>query len=209
MKPLFNPCACVRWWPILFGPLVVVTIYVARSAPWLDIEWFGRRVQDNSPLPYVLTLSAFGVALYRATVRRNPVMALLAAMALAIFNREVHWFMTIGDSEPFSPTSTMAYLTLAAVLLIGFRWRQRLAPYLRDGRLAQWLIMTAATYVFAVAVGKGWIKFMLPDERAIRSYLEESTENAAHVMLLLTSFMGWRRGSVAQTSDRMNASDAT
>jgi len=180
-----------HWWPLLFGPCVIVTVYIARAGGYLEV--FGRSVQDDSPLPYVLTLTAFAIAAARAFVTRNTLMGLIAIMALAVFNREVHWEIPLEGGDAFSPTTTMAYLTLAGVLAFGYLRYERVGPWLCRGRVAQWLIIAAATYVLAVAVGKGWIKFMLPDDRAIRNYLEETCENAAHITLIVTTLTGWRK----------------
>lgn len=176
------------WWPILFAPVVVGLVYLSMATGWSQV--FHRRVQDDMLLPYIITLAAFFVALGRGLVGRNPLMLLIAAMALAVFNREVHWFIQLGDDESFSPCSTMAYATLAAVCFIGW-WRyDRIGPYLSRGRVAQWLIMTAITYVFAVGIAKGWFKVIVYNDDAMRSYLEETIENVAHTMLLLTTFTG-------------------
>jgi len=182
-----------HWWPILLPLFVAGLIYLAHATGW---SWvFHRRVQDDTPLPCVLTFAAFLVALVRGLAGRNTLLLLIAAMALAAFNREVHWFITIGDREPFSPCSTMAYVTLGAVCFIGW-WRyDRIAPCLSRGRIAQWMMMTAVAYVFAVGIGKGWFKFAVYNDDAMRSYLEETLENVAHAMLLLTTFTGRGRRS--------------
>lgn len=41
-----------------------------------------------------------------------------------------------------------------------------------------------------VAIGKGWIKAFVLDDDFIRTHLEETIENVAHFMLLLTALTG-------------------
>lgn len=170
-----------HWSPILAGPLTVVIIYIARH--FGHLEWFSRVWQDDTILPYALTASAAVFALLRGLIWRNPLMLMLAAMAGACFYRELHWAFS----------SPLAYITLGVNIFIGRRWYDRIGPYLCRGRIAQWLVMTAATYVFAVALAKGWIQFLIPDDDFMRDYLEETCENVAHLMLLGTVlFAGWK-----------------
>jgi hypothetical protein len=169
-----------HWWPVLLGPVTVAVIYLYD--PNGQKLLFSRQWQDNTILPYALTLGAFGVATGRALVGRNPLMALLAAMALVIFYRELHWAFS----------SEIAYATLVTTCLVGRHWYAQVGPYLCRGRIAQWLIMSAASYVFAVAVAKGWIQHIVPNDEVLRNYYEETCENVAHTMLLFTALFTGR-----------------
>ncbi|QNN21987.1 hypothetical protein HED60_06780 [Planctomycetales bacterium ZRK34] len=163
-----------HWWPVLLGPMLVVVIYLYD--PNAEKMLFSRQWQDNTILPYALTLAAFGAAVFRALAGRNPLMALVAAMALVIFYRELHWAFS----------SEIAYAMLVTVCLIGWRWYDKVGPFLCRGRIAHWLIMTAALYVFAVGVAKGWFQHIVPNDDVLRTGYEETSENLAHTALLFT-----------------------
>lgn len=177
-----QPLRWWQWWPVLAVPVMTVVVYFAHGTSLGAV--FTRSWQDNTPLPYMI-ISAAGVLFAgRWISERNPLMLMMAAMSAAILGREIH----------YEGSSIVAYATLFTLLSLGHRYYHAIAEPLARGRIRQWIIMTAVSYVMAVAIAKGWFKAVVPLAGS-RSDLEETVENIAHLMLLLTSFTGYRRAA--------------
>lgn len=185
-----------QWWPMGLPLCAIGLIYV--SHPLGFHEFFGRRVQDDTPLPYVLSGLALAVFVIRACRHRCLLMVLMAAMAAGILGREIH----------YEGSTVVAFATLAACIAVGW-WRyEAIKPALSRGAVARWILMTGLAYVLAVAVAKGWLKWVLPTEgKALwwtstpvdKKELEETLENVAHLMLLATALMGWHTTEAPRT----------
>ena len=91
-----------------------------------------------------------------------------------------------------------------------FLWRARIKPYIdANPRAKVWLIATAATYLLSQLIARHALEHMLPDGSVPATYLrymdglmEETVENVAHAMLLVTVLVGRAPGASIRCSER-------
>lgn len=177
-------------WPGLLaaGPLATVFVYVAHAQAWPVLGKPALETYAISVLP--LALAAFLLKAWRTHRRLYLFMAAFALIALL---REWH----------FAWTGKGVYLMLLALILAA-AWQHRvLMSEARDGPFLPWFKGTLVVYFLGVLVARRVFRDILPDEQPIHVALEETLENVAHSMLLLTALAGsWKRRpeSAAPTS---------
>lgn len=76
-------------------------------------------------------------------------------------------------------------------MLLGWTWlwRKRLRPFADAGNFLPWFKATMAIYVLAVLLARRAFRDVLPYEDAVNTQLEETMENVAHSMLLITGLV--------------------
>jgi len=164
----------LAWWPVVIGPLTVAGVWAASSVGW---DWCLAK-GPHEVIAICLLSAAVLTYVARTRTGGNPVHLLLTVLAVVFLLREIHWDWT----------SPGVYVAVACLGVWTAVWRKRLWPAVHVGRLWQWLCATGATYVLAQLIARRVLRDMLPDEQHLHSAYEELTENAAHLMLLVTAF---------------------
>ncbi len=179
----------VNWWLLLLIPLTIA-LFVAHSR--LDPKGF-QRLQNSleHPAPYLVALAAVIFAA-RFIYTRNPLCAILTVLAAAFVIREFHFEWRSGERH-FDWTGKGVYVVLVALAVWAVFWRKRLAEPLSDWRHTSWLIVTCAAYVTAQLIARRVFR-SIPGEQEIHRSLEECAETTAHLLLIVSSFIGsWRK----------------
>ena len=109
---------------------------------------------------------------------RSPLPILVFLTASLLF-REIHLDYT-GDA---------IYVCLVITLIWVIRWRERISPQLQEGPVFPWLIATLFTYSISQAIARRFFR-IIPGEELLHVPLEEATETAGHIMLIVTSCAG-------------------
>lgn len=165
----------VNWWLLLIGP-AAVGASIALSVVY---DGFMRLQSDlEVPAPYLPAGAAVIYAIGFGRTR-NPLLGLLATLAVALSIREFH----------FDWAGKGIYVMLAALGVWAVLWRSRLAGPLTDWRHTSWLLATMAAYVLSQVIARRAFRFV-PGEQVIHRPLEECAETAAHLMLIVTSLLG-------------------
>lgn len=179
-RRLYSKCA--RWWPVLIGPaaLVVLVLIAEQFAPGV------MKVYTEPVSPPLLGVATLVFAL-RAWRTGNPLCAILTGLALAFTCREIH----------FAGTHRGIYVALVVLVIWTIHWRKRLAVAIRDTTHVRWVASSALTYVLSMVVSRRVFSAkhlgMIPNEDIIHITLEEGLELVAHLLLLLSAFMGgWK-----------------
>jgi hypothetical protein len=171
----------IKWWPVLLGPLGILYVYAMDAA---GLGYFvGRHTNELAAMPIIGLVS---LLFWTAAIRyRSEFHLVLAVLTLGFFFREWH----------FEGTGTGVY----AVLLICLVWaalrRGRLKQPYVTGSTRYWLVAALTTYLLSQLIARrvfsagelGW----LPYEHALHISLEETVENLAHLMMLVTSIVSW------------------
>ena len=172
----------VRWWPVLIGPAVLVAlVFVAER---FDL---GAMKRYSEPVSPPLLAAAAALFALRAWRTRNPFCLILAGLAVAFTCREIH----------FEWTNVGIKVALGALVVWTVLWRKRLVEPLRNITHVRWVAAAALTYALCMLVQKRVFKperlGIIPNEDVIHVTLEEGLELVAHLLLLLSAFMGaWK-----------------
>jgi hypothetical protein len=167
------------WWPVLLGPIAMISVYLAKG---LEFEGFyNKRIHETLALIILpLAIVSYGTG---AAYGRRPIHLILTVLTIALFCREWH----------FTGTSTGIYISLVAIGIWTYLWREKIKPALQYRQFRIWLISTCATYFLSVLISRRLFKHLfLPMEKQLHVPLEEVTETAAHLMLLITSLIAWK-----------------
>ena len=164
----------------MLSPLgVVVAVIYSQLDPAIFYR-FQRTLEI--PAPFLVGF-VFVVYAVRAYVTRNPLYILLAALTFSLTMREIH----------FTGTHKGIYVALVVVGIWTFAWRDRIAEPLKDWRHTSWLIAALAAYVLSQVIARRAFR-AIPGEHQIHRSLEECAETIAHLILIVTSFVGnWRK----------------
>ncbi len=173
-----------------------------RIKPWLKRINPSLMLAPLAPVLFVITANAFtwdallskhlhetaaiilvGIALLifaiRTRLHHGPIYPLLLFLTASLLFREIHLPYT-GDA---------IYICLAITLIWGYRARAQLAPQLQIGPLYPWLTATLFTYFISQAIARRFFR-IIPGEDLLHVPLEETTETAAHILLIITSCIG-------------------
>lgn len=161
----------------------MVLVYVAYVLQWSQL--LDKSLQET--LALVITVLAFISFSLRYYSGRSPVHLILVVLAVVFFCREVH----------FAGTSSGVYVALVVIGAWVMYWRRRLKPLIDNGQFRFWLVSTLGTYLLSQLIARRVFRF-LPHESELHVPLEEIVENAAHLMLFVTSFVGRRQGSISR-----------
>ncbi len=167
-------------WPGLLaaGPLTVAFVYFAHAKGWSLINR-----APNEALALAILGTAVIILAIRASLQASPLYLLLGCFVLIAWLREWHFgWMHHG-----------VYLMLLMLLLWTWLWRERITPLAREGIFMYWLKATFAIYFLSVLLARRAFRDVLPYEELLNTQLEETMENVAHTMLLITGLLGqWR-----------------
>jgi hypothetical protein len=163
-----------HWWPLALGPLAILCVYGAHHVGWTSII----AKPPHEALALVLIFSASLAFAARALHGDGPAYTILGVLATAFACREVHWAWTHKG----------VYVAVLGVFVWALCWRERLLPNVMAGRFLPWLVSTGFVYVLSVLVARRAFRGILPLEPELHVALEETLENVAHAMLLLTAF---------------------
>lgn len=167
---------------LMLAPLVSVVSVIC--AHWLDWQWFLSKPLHEG-LAIVLVSAAFLILLLRVRRGHGPYFVWFSFLVGSLLFREIHlpW------------TGKTIYVCLVVALIWGVCWRERILPRLVERRSFPWLFATLFTYFFSQLIARRVFRGM-PNESLLHVPLEEVTETMAHVMLIVTSFVGkWQRSA--------------
>lgn len=159
---------------LAIGPLTIGFVYFAHAHDWTLIE----RGPAEITAPIILSIAAMVFA-FKAVLQRNPVALLLGCFAVIAWLREWH----------FDWVHHGVYVLLAILGGWIWLWRKRLRPFADAGSFLPWFKATMVIYVLAVLLARRAFRDVLPYEDVVNTQLEETMENVAHLMLLITSFV--------------------
>lgn len=167
-----------QWWPVLLGPVAMVSVYLAKGFNLED--FYAKRLHEILALIILpLAIVSYGAG---AAYGRRPFHLILTILTIALFCREWH----------FAGTGIGIYISLVGVGVWTYLWREKIKPALQYGPFRIWLISTCATYFLSVLISRRLFKHLfLPMEGKLHVPLEEVTETAAHLMMLVTSLISW------------------
>ena len=173
----------LHWWPFLLGPLGMLYVYFLDALGSADLA--GRQPNELVAMPIIgLASFIFWIAAIR---ERSEFHLLLAVLTLGFFFREWH----------FEGTSTGVYIVALACVAWAILRRDHLAPAYYQGNTRYWLMAALATYVLSQLIARRVFAAryldLLPNEEALHIALEETVENVAHLMMLVTSMVAWPR----------------
>ena len=171
-----NPGKISDWWPLLFGPAIILTVYISYLLNPHPSCWIGNKPRLEM-LAIYFTSAATIIYLIRIIFSRNPVFILLFALSLTFLCREIH----------FAGTTTGVYIALAILGVWSLFWQDRIFEGLKKGALLKWVVSTFAIYFLSVLVARRVFRFM-PLEDILHVPFEEMLENGAHLMLIATAF---------------------
>jgi hypothetical protein len=176
------------YWPVLLGPATVVAVYVAWSAG-VETELQKGPLELAAIVLTGVALLCWGV---QALQSRDPVAILVTFLALAFFQREIH----------FEGSDEILYVMALSLLVWAFAWRNRLPEALALGRRWPWLAATGLTYLLSQLVARR-VFSGFPLEYELHIWVEEAIENTAHVMLVVSAFAHrWPRRPGARASSK-------
>jgi len=162
-----------RWWPALLGPAVVVLISVLHA----NGMRFGESKMILERIAYGCIGGAVLAHLYRYLRNRMEVHLLLLVLAAEFLHREF-------GHQPW------VYVVLVLVCIWGVVRFKNLLPQFELGRMWPWIICTGWTYFLSQLIARRALR-IIPIERALHVPWEETLENLAHLMLLVTAFADW------------------
>lgn len=165
---------------LMLAPLVSVAMVIC--AHWLEWKWFLSKPLHEGLAIFLVSVS-FVVVLVRARRGHGPFFVWLLFLVGSLLFREIHipW------------TGKTIYVCLVVFVIWGVRWWERIVPQLEEGSTFPWLFATLFTYFFSQLIARRVFRGM-PNEALLHVPLEEVTETMAHVMLIVTSFLGsWKR----------------
>ncbi len=189
------------WWPLLIAPIGVLACIISHALG--QMQWADKPVQEVAAI--ILTSLALIAGVMKFAVVRHRLYLLFALLGLSVLLRECHWEWT----------TKFIYITIAALSLWAFAWRERLTPYVNaHPHIKVWLIATAVTYVFSQFIARRGFQHLSPEGsaaaelfEAIYTDTEEVVENLAHFMLLITILLGSWRSETATANDTQPSYD--
>ena len=149
---------------------------------WAGLEnLYAKRLHETLALVILpLALVSYGAG---AAYGRRSIHLILTILTIALFCREWH----------FKGTGIGIYVSLVAVGVWTYLWREKIKPALLHKQFRIWLISTCTTYFLSVLISRRLFKHLfLPLEKQLHVPLEEVTETAAHLMMLITSLIAWK-----------------
>jgi len=167
-----------HWWPVLLGPATMIGVYLAKG---FNLEGFyAKRLHETFAVIILpLAIISYGAG---AAYGRRPFHLILTVLTIALFCREWH----------FAGTGIGIYISLVGIGVWTYLWREKIKPALQYRSFRIWLISTCATYLLSVLISRRLFKHLfLPMEGKLHVPLEEVTETAAHLMMLVTSLIAW------------------
>ncbi len=171
-----NPGKIRDWWPLLFGPAIILTVYISYLLNPHPSCWVGNKARLEL-LALYFTSAATIIYLIRVIFSRNPVFILLFALSVTFLCREIH----------FAGTSTGVYIALVILGIWSLFWQDRIFEGLKKGELFKWVVSTFSVYFLSQLVARRVFRFM-PLEDILHVPFEEMLENGAHLMLITTAF---------------------
>jgi len=171
-----NPGKISDWWPLLFGPAIILTVYISYLLNPTPSCWVGNKARLEM-LAIYFTSAATIIYLIRVIFSRNPVFILLFALSLTFLCREIH----------FAGTSAGVYIALGILGAWTLLWQDRIFEGLKKGALLKWVISTFSVYFLSQLVARRVFRFM-PLEDILHVPFEEMLENGAHLLLITTAF---------------------
>lgn len=110
---------------------------------------------------------------------KTPFFIILSYLTFAFFMREIH----------FPGAKAFCYVSLVAVFVWAWIWREKIQPELNDRKLMTWLFTAFVTYGWSQFVARKGLAF-IPNELFFHEALEEGSENLGHILMLITSLSG-------------------
>ena len=190
----------LRWWPIVLAPLTIAVVYTIRAVP-LDAEVFGikrfglqlmrwtcKEYQEDVALvlmPLAVLLSA--VRLLKAWLERHRpgadagrvrLFLIWTVFTAVLLCREIH----------FAGTSTGVYVAAALIAAWCYVWRDSLKRHVWRTAKGRWVIIAGWSYCVALIIQRRALRF-LPDEKLWHGWMEEMSENVAHLMLIIATLI--------------------
>jgi hypothetical protein len=180
MRRLLTFC---RWELYLVWPVFVILVYAAFFAE----TGFLSKTLHEVLAPVLLGLAGL-VFLTRWVGERQPLVLILLALDVALFCRELH----------FAGTSKGIYVALLLVAVWSVLWWQNIASDIIESKATPYLLFALATYVLSQTIARRVFRGILPLEAEsdfLRTGLEESLENLAHLSMLVVAMLGFSRGA--------------
>jgi hypothetical protein len=172
----------LSWWPFVLLLLPIGLVVVS----WLcDYRVLLRKSSyEQTAIPIIAAAAiAWGI---RTVYRRERIALLVTAQAFIFTCREIH----------FPGTDIAVYVGTALVggWALVWVWRRydRLISKQTDWKMLSFLATSIACYVISLLVQRRVFKGV-PGESELHIALEESTENMAHLLLLISSLIYSRR----------------
>ena len=169
------------FWPFMAAPLAIAYVYVT--------SYFGfDGIADkafNEPLAFpIVGLSALSFFCLAGLTGSELAIA-MTLLNIAFFCREWH----------FAGTDTAVYVSISLFTAWFIYRRKQIEATIAGKKIKIWLFATAFCYLFSQILARrvfsahhlGW----LPKEGQYFIAFEETTETAAHLMMLITSIIAW------------------
>lgn len=188
----------LKYWPVLLGPLAIISVYIAQSLGVVGI--FGRETNEVLAMPLIgLASLMFAISAYR---NKNEFYWLLAVLTLGFFCREWH----------FAGTHKGVYVVFAFCVLWGLVRIKHVFPTFLKGNTRYWVVAGGCTYALAVLVQRRLFAEhhlgILPLEGDLHIHLEETIENTAHLTMLICSLLlcPWK-APVGETGEAISSGE--
>ena len=158
--------------PVLAIPLLVsagvIWIY-SKNVWWINEEWLVNWEIAGIIVPGI----AFGIALVRWGIQRQPYWGWLAGLAGVFFCREIH----------FTGTNVLIYTAPLVLLLVAWLMFDHLADYLTNPGVVTMLVILGMFYTITQSLDAHLFEF-LPQERLWEKGAEETLEVIGHTVLV-------------------------
>ena len=165
----------VNPWLLLTPVASVLAIIGANALGW---DWLLSKYLHETAALGLVSIALLIFAL-RLKLGHGPLYPILVFLTASLLFREIHLDYT-GDA---------IYVCLVITLIWVIRWRERISPQLQEGPVFPWLIATLFTYSISQAIARRFFR-IIPGEELLHVPLEEATETAGHIMLIVTSCAG-------------------
>lgn len=162
------------WWPVLLPPIGITAVCGVYAIWEVSIA-----KADNELAAMILMPIAVGVFAFRWLLRRDRLHLVLTVFAAALLCREIH----------FTGTHKGIYVAMALVGVWCYLWRRPLLRQLLHTRKGRWLTMAAWAYFVALLVQRRALRGVLPFEQILHSQIEETLENIAHALLIVSGLV--------------------
>jgi hypothetical protein len=177
-----------KWYLLFLPALPVISVYAAKYCAWDSLLVKGYHETAALVLIGLTTLSF----LTRTLLEKTKLSIILLALSFSFFCRELH----------FTGTHKGIYVALILIGIWAFAWRKYISENFLKENMKSFLTATFWLYLFSQIIARRAFKHILPDEKLLHIPFEEVTENFAHLMFLITSFLGWQKKSTGKEDSK-------
>ncbi len=168
-----------RWFILLIPVAGFAFVYLELA---LGVDFHDKAVRTlHREIHEVIALILTPIAIIVHTLHfqngRRPVHLILAVLAVAILCREVH----------FAGTTKGIYIAIGIIAAWAALWFKRIKPNLDEGQMGLWIAGAGCSYLFSQVIARRAFR-ALPYEDPLHIALEETVENVAHMLLIITAF---------------------